>query len=492
MRYAMNKIVLIFLFTLLPLAQLNAQEQIQLSLEQSIEYAQTNSPISRSARFALVAAKWRFRSFRADLLPTFSANGNVPNYSFNQRAVTLEDGIRFIDIRQSNADFDLTIDQNIAPTGGSVFVSSGLSRLGIFQNEDQYTWLSRPIELGIRQPLFQFNALKWRNRTEPLRYEIAKKQFVEDMEDVAISVTGAFFDVLIARNNVEINEFNVTVNDSIYNISKGRFQVGSIAENDLLESELAYRNSENALTTARLSFLRAQETFKALLGLDDATELEIITPMGAPELSIDFDKAYDLAITNNSQSLLFQLNEIQADQSYEQAKRNAGFSATLQASYGLNRTSEEFGNLYEDPTNRQFFTVGFQIPIFNWGQNLAEIRAARNQQRETANTIAYQKLLFELNVRGTVREFSQLGDQVEIARIADDIAVRRYDVAKNRYLIDKINVTDLFIAQREKDSARQGYIQALRTYWSGYYSLRRLTLYDFERDLPIVYLEDRR
>ena len=34
-------------------------------------------------------------------------------------------------------------------------------------------------------------------------------------------------------------------------------------------------------------------------------------------------------------------------------------------------------------------------------------------------------------------------------------------------------------AQNEKDAAVLSYVQALRTYWTSYYYLRRVTLYDF-------------
>ena len=54
------------------------------------------------------------------------------------------------------------------------------------------------------------------------------------------------------------------MNDSIYNISQGRFQVGSIAENELLQSELEFRNARNSLTTAGINYLRIEEEFKAL------------------------------------------------------------------------------------------------------------------------------------------------------------------------------------------------------------------------------------
>lgn len=481
--------LIIFMAFLLPSLTLStaAQGVRPLTLDESIAIAKENSPLARAAKYALVSAKWRYRSFRADLLPDLTANGDIPNYSFGQRTITTETGTHYIGLHQSDANLSLSINQSILPTGGRLSLSSGLSRLGIFRGEDNYGWSSTPIEIGLIQPLFQFNNLKWRNRSEPLRYKIAQKRFVEDLEDVAYAVTQQFFDVLLAKSNVETSEFNVAANDSIYNISKGRFEVGNIAENDLLQTELGLRNAEEALTTARLDYQRAAERFKALLGLADETELEIIPPDDAPELTIDVKKAQQLASENNSASLQFELNELQANQDYDRAKKESGFSANIQASYGLNKISNDFHDLYREPQNRQFITIGFQIPIFNWGKKLAEIRAARNQQQETANTIAYQRLLFELDVRSTVREFDLLKQQMDNASISNEIGNRRYEVARNRYLIGKIDITNLFIAQNEKDGAQRSYIQALRNYWTGYYNLRRLTLYDFELGEPITY-----
>jgi len=59
-------------------------------------------------------------------------------------------------------------------------------------------------------------------------------------------------------------------------------------------------------------------------------------------------------------------------------------------------------------------------------------------------------------------------------------------VAKNRYLIGKTNITSLFTAQSEKDSARRQYHQTLKNYWIAYFNLRRLTLYDFARHQSLL------
>jgi len=192
------------------------------SLENSIEYAKQNSPLSRAARFAVLSAKWRFKSFRADLYPSLSLSGDAPNYNKSICSNVLDDGtVTFSSRTQSEASAGLSIDQNIMPTGGRLSFSSGITRLGIFQGENTYLWQSTPLVASLSQPLFQFNNLKWRNRTEPLRSKIARKQYVEDMEDLAFTVTQGYIDVLLATINVEVAEYNITVNDSICNISQG-------------------------------------------------------------------------------------------------------------------------------------------------------------------------------------------------------------------------------------------------------------------------------
>jgi outer membrane protein TolC len=78
-----------------------------------------------------------------------------------------------------------------------------------------------------------------------------------------------------------------------------------------------------------------------------------------------------------------------------------------------------------------------------------------------------------------VRQFELLRLQIEITKKSDQVARERYNVAQNRYLIGKIDITNLNIALTEKDNAKRSYLEALRTYWSSYFNLRRLTLFDF-------------
>lgn len=457
-----------------------------LSLQETIDIAIESSPLSRSARYALIASEWRYNSFRADLLPGLSLEGNAPNYRRAFRENFNPDGTTsLIYSQQSNATVGLTVNQSIMPTGGNLAVSTGLSRLGIFASENTYLWSASPLVLGYTQPLFQFNNLKWRNRIEPLQLQIAQKRYTESMEELSLTVTQRYFDVLLSKINLDIAEFNVAVNDSIYNISRGRYNVGNIAENDLLQSELQLRNAESSLTQAKINYDQLLNSFRLLLGLNPETPIDVEVPEEVPDFHVDIQLALQMARQNNSTALNFDMQTLEAERNLDMAVKQSSFSATIQANFGLNQTSENFNDLYSDPLNQQFMTLNFQVPIFNWGKQRAEVNFAKNTRRQVADDIAFEQAQFDLQVQNIVAEFLQLREQVLLAELSEGIADRRYQVSRNRYRIGQIDITNLFIAQNERDAALRSYIQAIRNYWISVYNLRRLTLYDFEEGFMI-------
>jgi outer membrane protein TolC len=81
-----------------------------------------------------------------------------------------------------------------------------------------------------------------------------------------------------------------------------------------------------------------------------------------------------------------------------------------------------------------------------------------------------------------VEQFNMQNDQVRIAAKSDEVAARRYEVTKQRFLIGRIDVLELNDADTRKDQNRRAYVQAIQNYWSYYYNMRSLTLYDFQND----------
>jgi outer membrane protein TolC len=76
--------------------------------------------------------------------------------------------------------------------------------------------------------------------------------------------------------------------------------------------------------------------------------------------------------------------------------------------------------------------------------------------------------------------------QLYIAAKSDTVAQKRYNVTYKRYMIGKVNdVLELNNAQIDTDNANMGYVRSLKNYWVNYYKIRKMTLYDFENQLPI-------
>lgn len=141
--------------------------------------------------------------------------------------------------------------------------------------------------------------------------------------------------------------------------------------------------------------------------------------------------------------------------------------------------------LTNNPLDQQQLRLGVTLPILDWGVARGKIKMAQSNQEIVRTTVEQDQLDFDQEVFLLVTRFNMQHNQVVIAAKADTVAQKGYEVTKARYLIGKITITDLNIAQNESDRSKSSYINTLRTYWRNYYDLRRLTLYDFENENSI-------
>ena len=140
----------------------------------------------------------------------------------------------------------------------------------------------------------------------------------------------------------------------------------------------------------------------------------------------------------------------------------------------------------QNPDDQQSVNIGITAPIVDWGRRKSSIRIAENNRQLEQLNLQEEKLAFDREIISRVKQFELLKIELEITKKSDEIAQKRYEIAKQRYLIGKTVITDLTIAVQEKDIARRDYINALRNFWTTYYQLRALTLYDFESNQIIV------
>ncbi len=467
-----------------------SQKQLQLSLPEVVALAQSDAPDVLLAQTRLSNNYWIYQSFLADYKPQIDLNANLPNLNRVIEAITLPDGTQnFVPRSFMNNSVNISLGQDIALTGGRVFVSTGLERIDIFKTnivDASSSYFASPISVGFQQPLFRFNELKWNREIEPLRYKEATLSFAENMESVAYDAAELFFDVLIAQLNIEATEKIKANADTLYRISQGRFEVGRIAETELLQIELSAQNANASLAQATLDLQTSTERLRNFLGITEGVKFELKPPSDIPTFAIDGNIALTQASQNRSQNIRLQRLLKEAEREVVRAEKEAGINANVFGQFGLSQTDPTLGGAYNNPLDQERLSVGIQMPLADWGKAKARQQIAKSNQELTQMNVEQEWVNFEREILLKVNQFDLVRNQVALAGRSYEISQKRQDITRKRYLIGKIGITDLNIAINEQDAARVGYITALRRFWLAYYELRNLCLYDFENGQSLV------
>ena len=463
-----------------------AQSERILSLQDCIDLAVQNGPAARAASLRFAESGWNYHSYQASLRPILTLDGSAPGVERSITEVTQGDGtVDYVEQNRVSSSFDLSLDQAIPLTGGSLSLGSSLRRTDEFGNIDRTQWQTTPLAVRIDQPLFRFNSLGWEKKTAPRRYDLAHSNYLSDLEGVSLDVADRFFGLYVATLELKNAEANAAVNDTIYTLSRGRYDIGMIAENDLLQSELALINSQTQLADLRIEYEESLRDLKIDLGLGYEDRVAILPPMDTPRATVDPTRAVRLARENRPDFVSMELQDLESDREIARARSSNRLTADVSASYGLNQSGETLDAAYRDPLDSQRFNVGFRVPLLGWGRNRAAVEAATAAANRTSLENDRRRRVLDQEVYFEATRFGLLEQQIRTAAKADTVASRRFEVARNRYLIGKIGITELFDAQQEKDSANTRYVATLRSYWVAFYRLRQLTLYDFVAERPI-------
>ena len=452
-----------------------AQDSLLLTLSETVEMAQRQSNDALAAKHSLEAAEWNYRYYQANYLPSVSLSSS-PSLNRQVSSITQPDGTNvFVRQNQLSTDLSLSISQNIALTGGRLFVNSNIYRQDEFE-QHTHGYSTVPFSIGYQQSLFGHNSLKWAKRTEPLRVRTARKQYQETMELVAARASSYFFSLASAQTNLEIARQNYAVSDTLHRYAQRRYERGSITENEMLQLEVNQLTEETNQLNAEAEVEESMLALKSYLGITDDVSLRVVPDTLIHDVVIDADEALALALENNPDPKQMRLNVMESQSSLAAAKANRGLKADLYVQFGLSQTGTTLGEAFSKPLNQQYGSLTVSLPLLDWGRGKGQVRVAKSRLELTQTQSEQAMEDFRLNVLKMVSRYNLQGYRVRIAYKTRETALRRYDVARWLYVQGRSSLLELNTSISEKDNAQRAFISALSTYWSLYYGLRSLTL----------------
>ncbi len=297
--------------------------------------------------------------------------------------------------------------------------------------------------------MFGYNSLKWDRRIEPIRYREAKKTYVETLELVAANATEKFFNLAKAQSNYEIANANYANADTLYIYAQGRYNIGTISENEMLQLELNKLTEETNCMNARIEVENCMQELRSYLGIQEDLLIKVRIDNRVPDLHIDLDAALMLANENSPEIQNMLRRKVESESAVSRAKANAGLKADIYLRFGLTQTADKLKDAYRNPLDQQYVSLGITLPSWT-GARKGQVRVARSNRDLVYTQVEQDKTDFDLNVRKLVKQFNLQAQRVNIAARTDHTAQRRAEVARKLYLLGKSSVLDLNASITEK------------------------------------------
>lgn len=455
-------------------------ETLSITLDDAIARARVQSVNAAVALNELRTSYWEYRTYKAELLPEINFTSKVPGYYKRYSAYQESDGsYSFVRNNYLQMNGELSVDQKIWATGGTLSLNTSLDFMRQLDDVKQNRFMSIPVALTLSQPIFGVNSVKWNRRIEPVRYAEAKAEFLSATEEVAMTAVQHFFNLLMARESLEIARQNLDNATKLHEVAKVKREMGQISQNDLLQMELNLLNATSDYTDCESSLKSNMYRLRSFLNYDETVDLQPVIPVTVPTVDVIYADALDRALANNKFAKNIRRRQLEADYEVAKAKGNMR-EISLYAQVGYTGTDKIFGRAYDNLRSNQIVEIGVKIPILDWGKRRGAVKVAESNREVVQSRLRQETLDFNQDLFILVERFNNQRKQLEIADKADEIAQRRYKTNVETFLIGKISTLDLNDSQTKKDESRKQYVNELFYYWYYFYQLRSVTLWDYE------------
>jgi outer membrane protein, heavy metal efflux system len=312
------------------------------------------------------------------------------------------------------------------------------------------TFLSQLVELGGKRG----------RRIDVARNELELTELELDaaLRTLRHDVRAAYFNILLARNNVDLGQQALDQAKELADIAQARFEAGDIAQFEVLQANLAVSRATNDLARLENAELVARATLNQLLNRPADAPLDLrdtlfgkLGPISAPDL-IQRALIQNVELRTAEQQIGTEESRLRL------ARAQRVPDLTLQP--GL----EYFDSLYP---GRPGFNMQVTVPLPIFNRQKGEIRksSATLDQLRAERDAARQRISSEIGRAALSLESArQQVDFYETRLLPDAERVRQ--MAIESYRAGQTGILSVIDATRNARDVRQAYLQALFDYQS--------------------------
>ena len=351
--------------------------------------------------------------------------------------------------------------------------------------------ISTSLTLTVTQPLLRNFGL-FPNRAPILiaqrNLRESRSAFHGEVNDTILTAVGAYWDVVLARENLVVQKKSLEEAQASYDHDKKALGLGALPPLDIYRSESQVASRRVAVIQAEYSLKQAEDTFKQSIGadLDPATRVMDLELTESPEpnmvlVDMDIPAALSRALINRPELVAAQ-EQLAVDELGVRLAHNnlrpdlelsgfysgnglAGNQLDTSAPLGVNRTGLGTGlsQVFQFSYPAYGAKLSLNLPIKNHaaqadlGDALAGRRHDQYQQRQTNQSI-------ELEVTNAVHALEEAKITMEAAKVATDLAQKTLHAEQRKYELGTEQIFFVLDAQTQLAQAELSLIQAQINY----------------------------
>ena len=495
----MLKFKLIILTGILFVSTMFTNAQMVLTLEDAMNIALENSPDIKQSRISMEQNREYLNAqlamlkshFSLDISPINYSNNNTYNEYFSEwyksEKISSGGGLAIVQpIKWVDGTLSLSNNFNYQSTTSVTYEPNLLDPDNPTEVRNTNKGFDNSLTLNYDQPLFTYNKTKMNLKKQELALENATLSYSIQLLSIERQVTQVFYSIYQKQMSVQIAHEEFENQKVSYDIIKSKVEAGLSAKEELLQGELNYATSQSNLDNAKVDLENAKDQFKQLIGVSLYDEIEISTDIQYKPVIVDMEKAIENGLAQRLELSQRQIDLNNAEFDLITTSATNEFRGDVRLSVGLMGNNENFANIYENPTQSPQVGVTFSIPIFDWGERKARIRAAELEVESREMDIKNLEDDIVINIRKVFRNLQNLNTQIAISEQNEKNAQLTYEINLERYKNGDLTSMDLDRFQNQLSTKKMDLANALINYKLELLNMKIQSLWDFENNISFV------
>ncbi|MCX7918704.1 MAG: TolC family protein [bacterium] len=318
------------------------------------------------------------------------------------------------------------------------------------------------ISATLNQAVSTFGRVSNALRGAKLYVQLAESKLAVTKQAVTFQITKAFYDVLLAKQLVAVNQEALEIAQSHFRSAQLRYEQGVGSEFEMLRAQVRVANLEPGLIAANNNLVLAKQNFNTLLNIPPEQPIELIGELVYTDYLPNSETAWEVAQRNRPDLLI--LKQMQQIAEVQLNYYKAGYRPNLYLVGNVTDQQVKYGYYPNDWITSWYAGLSFQLPLFDGFKTAAQIQGAKAELEKARTALTKGLLSAQVEVKQTCLRIQEARAIVVSAEEAVKLADRALTMAKISFENGRASTLDVADAQLALTTAKTNFAQAVHGY----------------------------